>query len=116
MDVPGHDPDLDFIGCDDAGTIGTEQQSLLALHAIARANHVAHWNAFGDADDEVEVGIDGLVDRRGRERRRNVDNTHRRARGLFRFLDGRVDRNPLEILAGLFRIYAGDEAIAAVRV
>ena len=101
MDVPRHDADLDLVGRDDAGAVRPEQQRLPALHPVARADHVAHRDAFGDADDEIEVRVDRLVDRRGGERRRHVDHRHGRAGGLLRFLHRRVDRNALEVLARL---------------
>ncbi len=55
------------------GQFGPSSSVLLPLHPVARADHVAHRDAFGDADDEVEPGVDRLVDRRGGERRRHVD-------------------------------------------
>src|SRR6476619_2685043 len=86
------------------------------MHPVARADHVAHRDAFGDADDEVELRVDGLVDRRGGERRRHVDDGNRGAGCLLRFPHRRIDRNALEVLARLFRIHAGDERVATVRV
>ena len=65
VDVARHDADLDFVGRDHAGAVGTDQQRLAALHPVAGADHVAHRDAFGDADDQIELGIDRLVDRGG---------------------------------------------------
>ena len=63
--LAGHDADLDLVGRDDAGTVGADEDRLFALHAVTRANHVAHRDAFGDADDQFELRIDSLVDRGG---------------------------------------------------
>ena len=68
-----HDADLDLVGSDDAWTVGTNKDRLLALHAVTRANHVAHRDAFGDADDQVELGVDSLVDGGRGKGRRDVD-------------------------------------------
>src|SRR5690606_34802410 len=65
VDVARHDADLEFIGSDDTGAIGSEQQRLLAVaaHPVAYDDHVAHRDAFRDADDEVEIGVDRFPDR-----------------------------------------------------
>src|ERR1019366_7925183 len=118
VDVAGHDADLDFVRCDDTGTVRSDQNALLVLlaHAVLDFDHVTHRYAFGDADHQVQVGIDRLPDRRGCKRRRNVDHRGVGARFLLRLLDAGVDRNAFEILARLFRVYAGDEAVPAVGV
>ena len=101
MNVPRHDADLDLIRRDNTRTVRTEQQCASSLHPVARANHVTHRNALGNADDEIQIGIHRLVDRGRGERRRHVNHAHIRAGRVFRFLYGRVDRNALEVLAGL---------------
>jgi hypothetical protein len=63
VDVAGHDADLDFVRRDQARAVGSEQQGLLAalgflgLHLVARLEHVAHRDAFGDADRQIEVSF-----------------------------------------------------------
>ena len=49
-----------------------------ALHL----DHVDHRDAFGDADDQRDLGLDRLADRIGRARRRHVDHA-RIAAGLL---------------------------------
>ena len=116
VNVAGHDADLDLVGRNDAGTVGTDENRLLALHLLARANHVAHGHALGDANDEIELGVDRLVDRRGGERWRHIDDRHRRAGPLFGFLHGAKDRYAFELLPGLLRIDAGNVALAAMGI
>ena len=81
------------------GQFGPSSSVLLALHAVARADHVAHRDAFGDADHEIELGVDRFVDRRGGERRRHVDHRDGRAGRLLRLLAPSVDRDAFEVLA-----------------
>ncbi len=85
VDVARHDADLDFIGGDEARAVGAQQQRLLAtlgflgLHAVAQFEHVADGDAFGDADGQVQVGLDGLPDGGGSARGRHVDHADRGA-------------------------------------
>src|SRR6185369_14232098 len=71
---------------------------------------------LGDADDEVQVGLDGLVDRGGRERRRHVDDGNGGACLLFCLFYGTKNRNRFERLARLLGVDAGDIAVLAVGV
>src|SRR5882672_1748848 len=116
VDVAGHDADLDLVGRDQAGAVRPDEPGALALHLVLGANHVAHRDAFGDADDEVQIGLDRLVDRGGGERRRHVDHRDVGAGLLLRFLHRREDRDALVALTGLFRIHTGDIAVPPVRV
>src|SRR5713101_3874384 len=116
VDVARHDADLDLVGCDHAGAVRPDEQRSLALHAVLGADHVAHRDAFGDADHQVQVRVHRLVDRRGGERGWNVDHGDCRARGLSRIFHRAIDRNAIEILARLPGIDAGDIAIPAVGV
>src|SRR5712691_12498629 len=77
--LAGHDADLDLVRRDDAWTVGTDEDGVFALHAVARADHVAHRDAFGDADDQIEIGVDSLVDGGSGKGRRHVDDGDARA-------------------------------------
>src|SRR5437667_7459999 len=114
--LAGHDADLDLVGRDDAWTVGADKDGLFALHAVTRANHVAHRDAFGDADDQVELRIDSLVDRGGGKGWWHVDDRDGRTRAFLGFLHGAVDCNTLEALTGLVGVHAGNEAVPAVGV
>src|SRR6185369_14727727 len=78
--------------------------------------HVAHRNALGDADDEIEVGLHGLPDRVGRAGRRHIDHADGGAGLGLGVSDAGEDRNAFEVLAGTLGVHAGDEASLAVGV
>src|SRR5450755_354573 len=114
--MAGHDADLDLLRRDHAGAIRSEQERLPALHAVAGANHVADGNAFGNANHQIQVGVDGLIDGRRGKRRRHVDDADRRAGGFLRFAHRRVNRDALERFARFFRVDPGDEALLPVGI
>jgi hypothetical protein len=116
VNVARHDADLQFVGRDRARAIRTKQQRAFGVltHLIAHYDHIAHGNAFGDADNEVEIGVDRFPDRVRSARRWNVDHRNVGAGLLLRFHDGAEDRNTLEIFAGPLWIDARNEARAAV--
>src|SRR6267378_3359879 len=116
VDVARHDADLDLVGRDHAGAVRPDEQRSLALHAVLGADHVAHRDAFGDADHQVQVRVHRLVDRRGGERGWNVDHGDGRAGGLSCIFHRAIDRKAVEILARLPGIDAGDIAIPAVGI
>src|SRR5882724_2184253 len=116
VDVPRHDADLDLVRRDDARAVRPDEQGALALHLVLGAHHVAHRDALGDADHEIEVCLDRLLDRGGGARRRHIDHRDIGAGRLLRVGHVAEDRNALEVLAGFLRIYAGDEARLAVGV
>src|SRR5690606_11853750 len=88
----------------------------LGLHLVAHRQHVLDRDAFGDADNEVEVGLDRFPDRVGRAGRRHVDDADVGAGVRLGVLDAGVDRDAFEALAGLLRVDAGDEAGLAIGV
>src|SRR3984893_5062550 len=116
MNVAGHDADLDLVRRDNAGAVRPEQQRLPALHAVTGANHVADRNALGDANHQIELRVDGFLDGARRKRRWYIDDAHRRAGGVLGFAYRHVNRNALEVLARLFRIDPGDEALLSVGI
>src|SRR6185312_8765301 len=84
MDVARHDADLAFTGRDHAGAIGADQPRLGARERTLHFDHVQHRNAFGDANDQRDLRIDGFQDGVGGERRRHIDGGRIRADFLFR--------------------------------
>ena len=122
VDVAGHDADLDFVGRNQAGAIGAEQQCLLAapgllgLHLVAHHEHVAHWNAFGNADRQIEIGFHSLPDRIRCACRRYVNHRNCCAGFGLGFLHGRINRDVKNLFAGLFRVHPGNETVFAIGV
>ncbi len=49
------------------GQLGPSSSVFLPLHPVRASDHVAHRDALGDADHQVEPGLDRLLDRRGRD-------------------------------------------------
>src|SRR5512147_2204422 len=118
VDVARHDADLELFRRDHARAVRSEQQRLAVLlaHAVAHFDHVAHRDALGDADGELQVRLHRLPDRGGREWRRHVDHRNAGAGILLCVAHRAEDRDALEILARLLRVDAGDEARAAIGV
>ena len=116
------DPRLADLGRDQARAVRPQQQRLfpaggfLGLHLVAHHQHVAHRDAFGDADHQVEVRLHGLPDRLGGACGRHVDHADGRTGLDLGVGHAGVDRYAFEILAGALRIHAGDEAGFAVGV
>src|SRR5690606_13316852 len=118
VDVAGHDADLDFVGGDEAGAVRAQQQRLavLGLHAVLHVEHVAHGNAFGNADDQVELGFDGFPDGGRGARGRNIDDRNGGARFVLGVLDATVDGHAFEIFAGALGVDASHERGLAVGI
>src|SRR6185436_692554 len=114
--VAGHDADLDLVRRDDPATVGADQQRLAGLHPIAGLHHVQDRDALGDADHEIEAGIDRLVDGRRREGRRHVNHRDVGAGRLLRLFHRLEYRYAFVALSALLRRDAGDVAGFAVRV
>ncbi len=80
VDVAGGDTDaaaavgvFTGAGGDEAGAIGSDEAGFGVLQHLLDPDHVADGNAFGDADDEVESGIDAFKDGIGCEGGRDKD-------------------------------------------
>src|SRR5690606_31376666 len=117
-DVTGHDADLELVGRNETGAVGAQQQGLLVFsaHAVAHHQHVTDGDAFRDADDQVQVGVDRFPDGVSCACGRHVDDGDRRPGFGLRFLDGGIDRHTFEVLAGLLGVHACDERFLTVGV
>src|SRR5262249_20613218 len=104
VDVARHDADLDLARRDHARAVRPNELrgAVLLAHAVAHLDHVAHRDALGDTDDEVEVRLDRLPDRRRGERRRDVDHRSVHAGFFFCIFYRPKDGNALEALARFF--------------
>ena len=81
-DVARHDADLAFAGRHHARAIRSDQPRFRAAQRALDLDHVGDRNAFGDADDQRDLGLDRLADRVGRAGRRHIDHAGVAA-GLF---------------------------------
>ena len=96
------------------GTIGPDQPRLLGLQELPDLDHVHRRNAFGDADDQRNVGVGGFHDGVGRDRRRNKDHGGVGA-GLFdRFAHG-VEDGPAFVRGAAFAGRDAADDLRAVR-
>src|SRR5881392_1476746 len=71
VDAAGHDSDFAFTRGDDAGAVRTDEARLLEIDDGGDSHHVQGGNAFGNANDERELGVRGFEDGVGGVRRRN---------------------------------------------
>ena len=105
-------------GGDDAGAVGADEARFRAGHGPFHPHHVAHWNAFGDCNHQLEAGVHAFEDGIGGEGRGHEDRGHGCAGGHSRLGDRVEDRNLvfliLEELAALARCDAGDNLRAVI--
>lgn len=61
MDVAGHDSNLALTWLDDSWTVWSNQASLaLRSHYAFDLDHVQGWNSLGNADNQIDLCLDGL--------------------------------------------------------
>ena len=118
VDVTRHDADLQLVRRDDARAVGAQQQRLLVglAHLVTHDQHVTHGDALGDADDQIQVGVDRFPDGIGSACGRHVDDGDGGTGLGLGFLHRAVDGNALEILAGTFGIDTCHEAVLAIGI
>ena len=122
MNVAWHDADLDFVRGNDAGAIRSEQQGFLAAlgfflrHLITHFQHIAHRNAFGNANHKIQVRFNRFPNCSSSAWRRYIDNGCGCAGLLGCFFYRSVNGNIKNRLACFFGIDARYETIFSVCV
>src|SRR6266478_2553921 len=101
VNAAGHDADLALAGRNDAGAVRADQTSFLKVHDRRDAYHVYGGDAFGDANDERELGVGGFQDGIGGIGRRDKDHGGVCAGG-FRGVGDGVEDGALEMLGAAF--------------
>src|SRR5260370_42511201 len=101
VDAAAHDTNFAFAGRDDAGAIRADQARFLEVHDGGDAHHVDGGNAFGNADDERELGVGGFQNGVGGVRRGNEDHGGVCAGG-FRGIGDGVEDGALEMFGSTF--------------
>jgi hypothetical protein len=96
-----HNSDFAFAGRNDAGAIWADQPRAAILQKLPGFDHVERGNAFGDADDEIELGVCGFHDGVGGERRRDEDHGGVGA-GFFHGFLHRVENVPSFVRGAAF--------------
>ena len=74
-DIARHDADLALVGCQHTRAIRTDQPRLRSDKRPLHLHHVQDRNAFGDGDDQRDLGIDGFEDGVGGKWRRHIDDS-----------------------------------------
>ena len=75
VNVSWHNSDLALTWFNDSWAVWSNQSGLvLRSHDGLNLDHVEGWDSFGDANDEVDFGFDGLEDGIGGKGRWHVDN------------------------------------------
>src|SRR6056297_3212154 len=113
-DVTRQDTDLRLARADQAGAVRADQTRATLLDEGVGGHHVVHRKALGDAYDELDPGVDGLVDRVDGEGRRHEDAADVRAGLLDRVADGVEHGNAHMLLATLARRHATDQVASVL--
>src|SRR4051812_35003948 len=113
-DVARHDANLAFARRHHARTVRTDETRLRSGQRALHLHHVGNRNAFGDADDQRDLGIDRFGDRVGGAGRRHVDHAGVAAGLFFRFDHGVEHRQPEMRRAAFARRRAADHLGAVV--
>src|ERR1019366_2375937 len=117
VDVTGRNPNAAATlrifaraGRDNARTIGPDESRPAAFRRPLHLHHVVDWDAFGDADHQLQAGFHPFEDRVGRKGRGHKNGRCRRPGLLHGLGHGVEDRNlVLEQLTALARRNAGDD-------
>src|SRR5665213_243091 len=112
-DVARHDADFAFARRHHAGAVRPDQPRLRARQRALDLDHVHHRNAFGDADDERDLGLDRLADRIGGASRRHIDHAGVAA-GLVLGFGNRVEHRQIEMTAAAFAGRGAADHLGAV--
>ena len=105
MDKARHNTDLSLAGCDNTGTVWSDQTGPTTLHISCYLKHVEHRNTLGDTDHQIKVRINRLHNGVRRKRWRNVYDRNVSPRLALGLLYGIKERNPLKVLSTLARCY-----------
>src|SRR5258705_3039602 len=101
MNARGHDAQLAFAGGNNSGTVRADQARLARLQELPGPDHIQGGNAFGDADDQLDVGVGGFHDRVGGSWRRHKDDGRIGSRLFDGFADG-VEYGPALVSGAAF--------------
>ena len=115
-DVGRDDPDVGLARRERAGAVRAEQRHASRPNVRVHVEHLVRRDALGDADDGLDAGVDGLVDRVGGEARRDEDHRGVRAVLVDRRGDGVHHGDAVDVLPALARGDAGDDLRAVVAV
>ena len=114
MDVARDDAELALVSRQDARAVRPDEMRLAAFHVAADLDHVLDRDVLADADDGLEVRVDGFHDGVRRKARRYVDDRSRGSRRRY-CLAHRVEHwHAAGNLAALAGRHAADDLRAVV--
>src|SRR5919112_2274869 len=113
-DVLGHYGDICLLRREDAGTVRPDECRVLGPQVACDPHHVVHGDAFCNAADGRESGVQSLEDGVGGEGRGDEDHARVRARIIDGLLDGVEDRDAFVVLSALARRNPCDHPGAAL--
>ena len=90
--MAGHNADFGFVGCDDAGAVGTDQPSAYCIQIGAYGDHIQCGQAFCDANNQFDACIRRFNDRIRRKACWHIDDAGVGAGCLDSFGDRVEDR------------------------
>src|SRR6185437_9214274 len=100
-DIAGHDADLAFTGRHYTGAVRTDQPRFGTRQRALDLDHIHHRNAFGDADDQRNLGLDRFANRVAGAGRRHIDDARVAAGFLFSFGD-RIEHRQIQMARTAF--------------
>ncbi len=68
-----HNADFASVRRDNAGAVWPDQARFRTFEGALHLHHVQHRNTFGDADDQLHLGVNRFKDRVSREGGRHID-------------------------------------------
>src|SRR5215211_7882759 len=114
-DVLGHYGDICFPWREDAGTVRPDEGGVLGPQVVCDPHHVVDGDAFSNAADGRESGVQRLEDGVGGEGWGDEDHARVRARLFDGLLDGVEDRDSFVLLPALTRRHPSDHPGAALQ-
>src|SRR5580704_8787684 len=112
-DARRHDADLAFARRHHARAIRPDQARFRPAKRTLHLHHVGNRNAFGDADDQRNFGLDRFADRVGRAGRRHIDDAGVAA-GLVTGLRDRLEYRQAEMDGAAFARRRAADHLGAV--
>ena len=118
MNMTGHDANLNFVRRNQTGAVRAKQKrfALHLRHAVLDLKQVAHGDAFGDANDQVQLGFNAFPNGGSGTCGRHIDHRHIGAGLCLRVFDRGKNRNTLEIFTGFFRMHTRHKGSLAIGI
>jgi hypothetical protein len=107
--VSRNDSSLRLTGGDDSRTVRTDQPCIRNIEPGFDRQHIQRRNAFGNADDQLDAGIECFKDAVFGDWRRYVNHGRRRTGGIDRISNGIKHRQIQMFCAAFARCYTANQ-------